>query len=92
MIRGKFGDKRLSIVETSDASPGGSDGVRGIVMQLVVGVKLEAYKVGGFMGSVFKRDVKAILNMGGVGFVIVFVAMRRRDAFHTVHADTNGVV
>jgi hypothetical protein len=32
MIRGKFGDKRLSIVKSSDASPSGCDGVRGIVM------------------------------------------------------------
>jgi hypothetical protein len=58
---------------------------------LIVGVKLEVYEMGGFMGPVFQGNVEAILNMGGVGFVIVFVAMRRRDTFHTVHADANGV-
>jgi hypothetical protein len=59
---------------------------------LVVGIKLEAYEVGGLMGSVFQRDVKAILNMGGIGFIIVFVAVRRRDTFHTVHTNTDGVI
>jgi hypothetical protein len=31
-IRGKFGDKRLSIVKSGDTSPSDHDGVRGIVM------------------------------------------------------------
>jgi hypothetical protein len=44
------------------------------------------------MGPIFQGNVETILNMGGVGFVVVFVSMRRRDTFHTIHADSNGVV
>jgi hypothetical protein len=32
MVGGKFGDKRLSIVKSGNASPGDHDGVRRIVM------------------------------------------------------------
>jgi hypothetical protein len=59
---------------------------------LIIGIELEAYEVGGFMGPIFQGNVETILNMGGVGFIIVFVAMRRRDTFHAVHADANGII
>jgi hypothetical protein len=69
LIRGKFGDEGLSIVKSSDPLPSGGNGVGRIVVQLVIGVKLESYEVRGFMSPVFQRDVEAILNMNGVGLV-----------------------
>jgi hypothetical protein len=53
LIRGKFGDKGLSVVKSSDPPPSGCNGVGGIVVWLVIGVKLESYEVRGFMSPVF---------------------------------------
>jgi hypothetical protein len=44
---------------------------------LVVGVELEVYEMRGFMSTIFQRNIKTILSMGGVGFVIVFIATVR---------------
>jgi hypothetical protein len=59
---------------------------------LVIGVELESYEVRGFMSPVFQRDVKAILNVDGVGLIVVLVPMWRGYTFHTIHIHADGVI
>jgi hypothetical protein len=59
---------------------------------LVIGVELESDKVRGFMSPVFQRDVEAILDMDGVGLVVVLVPMRRGYTFHMIHMHADGVI
>jgi hypothetical protein len=59
---------------------------------LVIGVKLKSDEVRGFMSSVFQRDVEAILNVDGVGLVVVLVPVGRGYTFHTIHMHADGVI
>jgi hypothetical protein len=61
-------------------------------VKLVVCVELESDEVGGFMSSVFQRDVETILNVYRVGFIVVLVPVGRRYTFHMIHTHTDGVI